>query len=364
MKSKKHIIMLGTSFDAWGGIASVVNAYREDGLFERRAIIYLETHCNGSTSKKFRCFIFSWFSYLAMLIQGNVILAHVHTAADASFWRKTLFILPGLLFRIPTVLHIHAGGFPDFYEHRCNILARFIVRYVCDHADCVIVVSTALKRWAESISANPRIVTIYNPVHMPVLADVTLRAQAQVLFLGRLGSGKGIYDLLHAIHRIIGRHPNIKLILGGDGELERTRETVDQLDIAAYVDLLGWVSGPAKALLLAQSAVYVLPSYAEGLPMSLLEAMSAGLAIVATPVGGIPEAVTDGVEGCLVPPGNVEALSAALDHLLSNEDMRHRMGTAGRTKAETIFSSKRIIPLIEELYRQLGAIASGDAAAR
>jgi glycosyltransferase involved in cell wall biosynthesis len=363
MKSKKNIVMLGTSFDAWGGIASVVNAYREDGLFERRAIIYIATHCNGTTPQKFRLFMYSWFSYLAMLLQGNVILAHVHTAADASFWRKTLFIFPGFLLRVPTVLHIHAGGFPDFYEHRCSVLARSIVRYVCDRADCVIVVSAALKHWTESISKNQQIVTIYNPVHVPVLVDATLRTQAQVLFLGRLEKGKGIYDLLHAIRQIVGRHPNIKLILGGDGDLERTRAAIHQLGIAAYVELPGWVSGPAKALLLAQAAVYVLPSYAEGLPMSLLEAMSAGLAVIATPVGGIPEAITDGVEGCLVPPGDVDKLSATLDTLLSDKGLRHRMGAAGRTKAEIVFSSKHIIPLIEELYRQLGAIASDDVAA-
>jgi glycosyltransferase involved in cell wall biosynthesis len=77
--------------------------------------------------------------------------------------------------------------------------------------------------------------------------------------------------------------------------------------------------------------------------------------VIATPVGGIPEVVTDGIEGRLVPPGDIDALAAALDRVLSDEEERRRMGMAGRTKAENVFSSARIVPLIEGLYRQLGA---------
>ena len=88
--------------------------------------------------------------------------------------------------------------------------------------------------------------------------------------------------------------------------------------------------------------------------MSVLEAMAVGLPVISTPVGGIPEAVTDGVEGCLVLPGDVAALSRALDRLLSDGAMRRRMGMAGRRKVESLFSTEHVFPLIEELYRRLG----------
>jgi glycosyltransferase involved in cell wall biosynthesis len=362
MNPRKHIVMLGTSSDAWGGIASVINVYRQEGLFERGRIIYLTTHCTGPAIEKFRRFLCSWLSFGAMLALGRV-----HVAADTSFWRKACFLLPAFLFRVPTVLHLHAGHFPQFYEHRCNRLAKAAIRYVFDHVDRLVVVSAALKDWAESISANQqvrtKVVTIYNPMPMPDLADFTLRTPTHVLFLGRLGNGKGTYDLLAAIRRIVDRHPNVKVILGGDGEVERTRDAVRQLGLDENVEVRGWVNATAKAQLLAQAAIYVLPSYAEGLPMSVLEAMSTGLVVVATQVGGIPEAVTNGIEGWLVPPGDVDALAQALDSLLSNADVRRRMGMAGRTKAETVFSSKLVIPLIEKLYRQLGAPASDDVAA-
>lgn len=352
--------MLGTSFDAWGGIASVVSAYREDGLFQRLPMLYLATHCNGSAVQKMRCFARAWLTYVAMLLRGRVALAHLHAAGDASFWRKALFIVPAWLFRVPTVLHLHAGGFPDFYARRCNALSRLAVRYLCDHVDCVIVVSSVLKRWIETISRNTRVITIYNPVALAPLADARLREQAQLLFLGRLGAGKGSDDLLHALHRIVARHPEVRLLLAGDGDVERSRALAGQLGLDANVALLGWVGGEQKAHLLARAALYVLPSHAEGLPMSVLEAMSSGLAVLATPVGGIPEAVSDGVEGCLVPAGDIGALSVALERLLSDAPLRRRMGAAGRAKVEAVFACRRVIPLIEGLYRQLGALGPID----
>jgi glycosyltransferase involved in cell wall biosynthesis len=363
MSQTKRVIMLGTSANAWGGIATVINAYREDGLFQRCPVTYLATHCTGPAMQKLRLFVCAWISCMLMLIKGQALLIHVHAASGASFWRKACFLLPAYLFRVPAVIHLHAGPFPDFYHRQCGAPARALVRAILDRADRVVVVSNQLKRFVEAVSRNRNVVTIYNPMALPALADFHSRAAAQVLFLGRLGAGKGTYDLLQAVSKVAARHPGIKLILGGDGELEPTRAACRALGIDARVELLGWVGGHAKAQLLAQASVCVLPSYAEGMPMSVLEAMSAGLAVIATPVGGVPDVVTDGVEGRLVPPGDIEALAAALDAVLSNAEARRRMGQAGRAKAENVFASGRIVPLIESMYRQLGVLAPDRAAA-
>jgi glycosyltransferase involved in cell wall biosynthesis len=362
MSQRKRIIMLGTSADAWGGIATVVNAYREDGLFQRCPVTYLATHSTGPAMQKLRLFVCAWIAFMLMLVRGQALLVHAHMASGASFWRKACFLLPAFLFRVPAVIHVHAGPFPDFYYKRCSSWSRAVVRAVLNRADRVVVVSNQLKRFVEGVSTNRGVVTIFNPMTLPVLADFHARAPAQVLFLGRLGASKGTYDLLQAVGKIAARHPGIKLILGGDGELEPTRAACRALGIDAKVELLGWVGSRAKAQLLAQASVCVLPSYAEGLPMSVLEAMSAGLAVIATPVGGVPDVVTDGIEGRLVPPGDIDALAAALDGVLSNTEARRRMGIAGRTKAENVFSSSRIVQLIESIYRQLGAAAPNHAA--
>ena len=357
MRGKRRIVMLGTSADAWGGIASVIDVYRRNGLFERRNIKYLATHCSGTAGKKVWLFFCSWITYVGMLLQGQVILTHVHSATEASFWRKTLFLLPTFLFRVPTILHIHSGAFPHFYETQCSPLKKSLTRYVGKRVSCVVVVSEALRTWIVDTIQNENTITVYNPMCMPVSCEFERRTGSRILFLGRLGKGKGTYDLLLAIRMIIGRHPDIRLILGGDGEVEQTRQEINRLGIAQNVELLGWVSGAVKSELLQESGIYVLPSYSEGLPMSVLEAMAMGLVVISTQVGGIPEAVTDGKEGILILPGDVCALAEAIDGLLIHAETRQRMGIAGRKKAESVFSSDLVIPMMENIYVQLSVMS-------
>jgi glycosyltransferase involved in cell wall biosynthesis len=161
--------------------------------------------------------------------------------------------------------------------------------------------------------------------------------------------------LLEAVSRVVGKHPQLKLRMAGDGEVEQAKAAVDRLGLQAHVDILDWVSGAQKSALLERAAIYALPSYCEGLPMSVLEAMAAGLPVICTPVGGVPEAVTDGREGWVIPPGDIAALSNALDSLLSRAELRRRMGDAARHKIESLFSVAHILPQVEQLYEQLGA---------
>jgi glycosyltransferase involved in cell wall biosynthesis len=175
-----------------------------------------------------------------------------------------------------------------------------------------------------------------------------------LLFLGRVGEAKGALDLIDAVARLKHRFPDITLAMGGDGDIDVAMERVHLFELSANVRFLGWVRGADKERLLQQATVYVLPSYSEGLPMSVLEAMAAGLPVVSTSVGGIPEAITDGEEGFLIQPGNVDALVNRLSLLLGDFEMRQRMGDAARTKAQALFSVDCVLPKIESVYASLG----------
>ncbi len=354
MEHSKKIVMLGTSLETMGGIAAVAKVYRDDGLFERYAIRYIATHCDGTVMQKLRIGASAWVAFMRMLLQRKVGLIHVHTASNSSFWRKTLFIFPAFIFKVPCVLHLHGGGFKTFYSARSGAIAKWVIRYVYDHAAGVIVLSTTWQHWAQSISKNSRIKPIFNPVKFPKKVAFSQRDSAGILFLGKLGAGKGIYDLLHAVASIVPRHPDVHLFLGGDGELDQVRAAASDLGIGAHVTILGWVGEAEKAALLRRAAVFVLPSYAEGLPMSMLEAMAAGMPVIGTPVGGIPEVVTDGLEGYLVPPGDIAALLVALKRLLDDASLRERMGQAAREKIASTFAVMHILPQVERLYQDLG----------
>lgn len=337
-----------------GGVSAVVNIYRRAGLFGRFPIHYLATHRDGSAFDKLSLFAKAWFSFVWLLLSRQVKLVHVHGASRASFWRKLSFLLLAYTFHVPVIFHLHGASFDKFYEKNCGTFGKWLVRLVLDRAAALVVLSEQWRTWIQKISSNRNVHVINNPIELvDTLANID-GANHTILCLGRLGKRKGTYDLLDAVARLVPRYPALTLMLGGDGELAEVGKRAEELGIAGNVRILGWVSGGDKARLLEQASIYTLPSYAEGLPVSVLEAMSAGLPIVSTPVGGIPEAVGNGVEGLLVTPGDIDALASAFDQLLSDAALRKRIGDAARKKVESSFATTHVLPQLESLYRELG----------
>lgn len=345
--------MLGTSANAWGGIASVISAYQQSALFERYEVIHLSTHCNGNLVKKLSLLVRTWLKFNLILLTKKIAFVHIHTAGKNSFWRKILFAIPAIYSKVGIILHIHASGFPSFYDSCSSRFGRIIIRFILNKSRCVLVVSKVLQSWVCAVSTNPVVIVMPNPAFLPAWPGERTRATNEVLFLGKIDAKKGTLDLLHALREILIVFPNTKLILAGNGNDTLVRNTARSLDIDRNVEFRNWVSGYDKLQLLNRATVFVLPSYAEGMPMSVLEAMLSGLVVIATDVGGIPELISHGVEGLLFRPGDVRALRIALDTTLSDKNLRYRMGEAGRLRATTEFSISSIIARLEILYSEL-----------
>jgi glycosyltransferase involved in cell wall biosynthesis len=358
------VLLLGTSLQTMGGISSVLCVYRDHGLYSRWPLEHVVTHRDGSAFTKARTALAAFGAVASRLLFRRPALLHVHVSSRASFWRKAVCMAMARALRVPYLLHLHGSEFQQFYGRECGPRAQRIVSGFFDAAAHVVVLSAHWRDWTRGISRNPRIETIYNPVIVPSEpASPAAREPATLLFLGRLGHRKGTYDLLQALVGLRVRFPGVRVLLGGDGEVEAVRRRAEELGVAAHVELLGWVDAGRRAALLASSSAYVLPSYHEGLPMSVLEAMAAGLPIVSTPIGGIPEAVREGVEGLLVTPGDTAALEAALARLLADGELRRRMGEAARERVLGTFSADVIVPRIESLYGRYTVAAPQPAGA-
>lgn len=145
----------------------------------------------------------------------------------------------------------------------------------------------------------------------------------------------------------------MRLLIGGNGEVEEARVRATELGLLDSVEFLGWIDGERKSRLLSVADIFVLPSYYEGLPISLLEAMSWGIPIISTTVGGIPELVRDGTSGILIEPGDVHALAHALSTLAADGALRDRMGRAGRSQVAESFSRDVVLPRLEGLYSEV-----------
>jgi glycosyltransferase involved in cell wall biosynthesis len=182
-----------------------------------------------------------------------------------------------------------------------------------------------------------------------------------VLYSGRLRTRKAVAVLLEAVARLRREEPGVALVLVGDGEQRPAlREQAERLGIAGAVRFVGKVPRDEMARRLADADVFCLPSLYEGLPLAVLEAMAAGLPVVATAVSGIPEAVEDGATGLLVPPEDADALARALGELARDPERRRRMGEAGRRKLEEELAIPKIAAAYLDLWRSLTRASRHD----
>jgi glycosyltransferase involved in cell wall biosynthesis len=154
----------------------------------------------------------------------------------------------------------------------------------------------------------------------------------EALFLGWVDREKGIFELLECAQLLSesGDVPAFKVIIAGDGSaMAETRRKLNDPRLGSVVELLGWIDSDAKVERLRRAHLLVLPSYMEGMPNAIIEAMATGLPVVATDVGAVGDVVCDGVNGFLIPPRDIDRLAKALRQLLLDAPLRERMGRAG-----------------------------------
>jgi glycosyltransferase involved in cell wall biosynthesis len=167
------------------------------------------------------------------------------------------------------------------------------------------------------------------------------QATDRLLFVGRLSAVKGVPLLLAALARARVERPSLTLTLVGDGpERAHLEAEARALELGKAVAFLGYRSQEEVAQLLAEASVLVLPSFAEGVPVVLMEAMATGLPVVATRIAGIPELVEDGVSGRLVPPGEEDALARAILEVVQDPAKAAEMGAAGRSRVRSSFDAR------------------------
>ncbi|WP_246191372.1 glycosyltransferase family 4 protein [Aureimonas leprariae] len=337
---------------ARGGMRSVVDAYRRDGFIERENVRLIAAYCDGGFLRRQIVLLAALVEFAWLLATRRIELVHIHAAMRGSFWRKHLFASLARTFRVPVILHLHGSEMRQFYEAQ-RPQVQHLIRRNLEKSDRVLVLSESWRSFIERIAPAARITVVPNYVTVPARPAADGRDGAEVLFLGLVGPRKGTFDLIEAFAGVAARHPAARLTVGGNGEVEKAATLVGERGLGAQVSLAGWVDGEGKTRLLERSSIYALPSYNEGLPMSVLEAMAAELAVVTTRVGGIPELITDGVDGLLLEPGDKQGLEASLDLLLGDGERRRAIAAAGRRRVETTYSDEVVLPLLHRIYAEV-----------
>lgn len=341
------VLMLGPDRSVHGGISGVVNNYYEAGLDQRIELRYIGTMVEGSKAKKLCQAVKAFGSFLIALPGYD--LVHVNVAADSSYYRKAVFIRTARLFGKKIVIHQHGGDFESFYYKNMNERGRRRVRKVLDMADEFVVLAPVWKTFFGRMIGEEKITVLPNAIAVPDFGKKRY-GQHKLLFLGRLCREKGILELFSCMEPLREKYPDIRLYLGGIWEEEAL-----QKEAARYPDQvkwLGWISGEEKKRYLEECDIFVLPTYFEGQPVSVLEAMAAACAVVASETGGIPMMITGERNGILVEPKNRDSLLAALERVLSDEALCERLGKDARETVKKNFSLEENMNRLLQIYER------------
>jgi glycosyltransferase involved in cell wall biosynthesis len=276
-------------------------------------------------------------------------IVHVHSSHWHSFYQSSWYVLfASVVWRRPVVLHVHGSGFDTFLETE-STLVRLLQSVVFDASDVVVALSES---WADLIEryVEPEKVTVlHNAVEISVYEPSFSVSPVQISFVSNHVRRKGVEELVNAVERLVDERP-VEITIAGKGPLSHLVE--DLATSRPEVNYVGFVSEERKREILEESTVYVLPTYAEGVPIAILEAMAGGNAIVSTEVGGIPSIVDDD-NGVLVKPGDDVVLADAIRSLLDDPQRVESMARESRYRVESAHSWDDVSDKLVTLYYSL-----------
>jgi len=257
-------------------------------------------------------------------------IIHIHISHSLSTLRKLTLLRICKIFRAKVILHAHSSDYRLFFPRQNRVIKRLIINSF-NKADHLIVLSNSWKEYySQDLKFNlDKISIMPTPVIIPIVKNEFLpNENGIVLFSGRVGERKGVFELMNAWDLI---PPSIiksnKLIIIGDGDLKKAKKMASLNKNSKSISIKGWVTDEERDKLMQECIIYALPSKNEGMPMGMMEAMANKKAIIVTPVGGIPELVTNRINGVLITPGSVDELKCALEELLQDLEFREAISS-------------------------------------
>lgn len=346
--------MCCSSLDTKGGMVSVTKNYLNYPNWGEYKIKFIPTHFDTNKWVVMMYFAIQFVKIWFTVITGKYDIAHLHTAERGSFWRKSFLLKFFHRHGIKVVLHHHAAEFEDFYA-KCSEQQKKKVCKTLAEADVNIVLSERLVSMIKDKEPSAKVEVLYNAVSTYERNPYSLEAR-NVLFMGRLGVRKGTFDLIEAIKRLDSRIPeDVKFYLCGDVGEKEVEAKVKELGIEHRIAHIGWIDGEQKKEFISKSMINCLPSYNEGLPMTILETMAAGVPNISTNIASIPEVIKDGENGYLITPGDIDTLTDRLYNLIQNSSLRKEFSDQSFKLVSEGFSLGTNIGKLKNIYNKLSS---------
>ena len=342
-------VIYKTSGPAGGGVSSVLQSYSE--YIENMRHIPTWKDTNKLNKAWYFLYHYVWF-WLLLIFDRRIKIVHIHTADGPSFERKSAMMRAAKHMGKRVILHMHAASFHEYYEESTKKEWIFKNVNLCDR---LIVLSPWWRDYFVKFGIEEeKIIMLNNIVSIPDKVEHRKpEMPIRYTFLGHLGKRKGIWDMLD----VIDNHKNdlrgkFCLRFGGNGFEDEIKAYIEEHSLQDFVVFEGWVNGEKKAELLRWADVFMLPSYNEGLPISILEALAYGMPVISTPVGGIPEVVKNSVNGIMVEPGNKVDIWNAIKFYIDNNTAIENEGK-NSLKMVKPYTPKYVMEHLTSIYEEL-----------
>jgi glycosyltransferase involved in cell wall biosynthesis len=357
---KTKVVIFSPALNAVSGVSTHVNMLFGSSLAQRYELVHFQVGREGRAEGKLQRlsrFVFSPFQLAVFLVRHRPRIVHINTSMNyKAFWRDMTYLIVARLLGCRVVNQFHSGSGPQ----KCfnNPLLAWSMKRFLLWSHVVVVLSAETLREHRGFDARIQVELVPNAIDttglLGVAHNVNLDGTLRLIFVGRLVHTKGLFEAIEAAKLLKAEGVRFSLRIAGSGPDEATlRGFIVKHGLEQEVELLGPIFQDAKNRLWLDSDVLVFPTYFEGLPYSLLEAMAAGCVPVICPVGGIPDVMRDGEHGLFVPVKDAGAVATAIRRLAEDRDELERMSQAGRRRIAEQYTVDRLAARFGEIYERV-----------
>lgn len=351
---KTKVLMVGNDSSVKGGITSVIQqllGYDWDKVGVDMK--FIPTYIDANPYKKIMFFVNAYGKIKNYIRKNKPDVVHIHMSYRGSYTRAKAIHKLCLKYKILTIIHLHGSEFEKWFNS-CNEKKQKEIRQFMRETGAFIVLGDKWNETIKRIEPDCNTMVVENAIKIPEYKAKLEKGKCRFLFMGVLIKRKGVQDLIKAAKQVLEKHPEINICyeIAGTGEEENNlKELVKKNKLEKYFEFTGWIDGKKKEECYKRSTVMVLPSYNEGLPIAILEAISYGLPVIATDVGDIAAAVHNGKNGYLISPGDINALA---DSIVKICDEMHYKTFSDYSKrlAQDKFDENKFFNIFSEIYHK------------
>jgi glycosyltransferase involved in cell wall biosynthesis len=357
-------IVLSPSRDAISGVSTHLNLMLASALAREFALIHFQVGSEGreeSRAGRLWRLLAAPLSLALRILAADADLVHINSSLNPrAWWRDLGFLLAAKLCRVRVVYQVHGGALPQRFARLARLPAG-VLRRALSLPDAVVVLASCEFSAYRAFLPRQKVLAVPNAIDLRPFPSQPKPPRPpgtplQLVSVGRLAPEKGLREVLEGLALARGRGIDATLVVAGSGPQEAELKALSaRLGLAESVRFVGPVFDGSKVELLRAADVLMLPSHFEGLPYALLEGMAAGLPVVTTRVGAIPDVVEHGVHGLFVPVQSPRAICRAIIQLAQNRPQRSAMGIAGRRRVVQRYSLDRLADEFACVYRSLCA---------